>query len=127
MSASAGRLSPHLVAELERIVGDAHVHGGPAQRIAYSFDGTFPQDVPDVALTPGSTDEVAAILRLASRERIPVHPRGAASSLSGGAVPIGGGISLSLPRMNRILEIDPADSVAVVQPGVVTADLQRAV
>jgi glycolate oxidase len=120
-------LTPSALAELERIVGREQVHAGPAQRVAYSFDATFPQDVPDVALTPGTTEEVAAILTLASREGVPVHPRGAGSSLSGGAAPIGGGISLSLARMNRILEIDPADTLAVVQPGVVTGDLQKAV
>jgi glycolate oxidase len=120
-------LSKLILEELSRIVGPEQVHGGPAQRVAYSFDATFPQDVPDVALTPGCTEEVAAILRVAARERIPVHPRGAGTSLSGGAAPIGGGIALSLARMNRILEIDPADTLAVVQPGVVTADLQRAV
>ncbi|MFN8557137.1 MAG: FAD-linked oxidase C-terminal domain-containing protein [Dehalococcoidia bacterium] len=132
-AAAAGRerrgmkVRPAVMAELERIVGPGQVHAGPAQRVAYSFDATFPQDVPDVALTPGSTEEVAAILRVAAREGIPVHPRGAGSSLSGGAVPIGGGIALSLARMNRIVEIDPADTVAVVQPGVVTGDLQKAV
>ncbi len=120
-------LSGPVMAELERICGKTQVHGGPAQRVAYSFDATFPQDVPDVALTPSCTEEVAAILRIASRERIPVHPRGAGTSLSGGALPLGGGIALSLARMNQILDIDPADTVAVVQPGVVTAELQRAV
>jgi glycolate oxidase len=120
-------LSAIVVEELARIVGPAQVHAGPAQRLAYSFDATFPQDVPDVALTPGSTEEVAAILRLAAREGLPVHPRGAGTSLAGGALPLGGGIALSLARMNRILALDAADGVAVVEPGVVTADLQRAV
>jgi glycolate oxidase len=120
-------LSRAVLAELEGIVGRGQVHAGPAQRVAYSFDATFPQDVPDVALTPATTDEVAAILRLASREGIPIHPRGAGSSLSGGAAPIGGGIALSLARMNRILEVDSADTVAIVEPGVVTGDLQRTV
>ncbi len=123
----AARVSPAALDELTRIVGHAHVHIGPAERIAYSFDATFPQDLPDVAVTPASGDEVAAVLRLAARERIPVHTRGAGTSLAGGAVPVGGGIVLSLARMNRIREIDPADGVAVVEPGVVTADLQRAV
>lgn len=120
-------LTASVVRELEAIVGRDQVHRGPAQRVAYSFDATFPQDVPDLALTPATTEEVAAILKVASREGIPIHPRGAGSSLTGGAVPIGGGIALSLARMNRIVAIDPADTVAVVQPGVVTADLQRAV
>ncbi len=123
----SARVSPAVLDELTRIVGCEQVHVGPAERIAYSFDATFPQDVPDVAVTPGSTEEVAAVLRLAARERIPVHTRGAGTSLAGGAVPVGGGIVLSLARMNRIQEIDPADGVAVVDSGVVTAELQRAV
>jgi glycolate oxidase len=112
---------------LRAVVGPEQVHQGPAQRVAYSYDGTFPQDLPLAAVTPASTEEVAAVLQVASRHGISVHTRGAATSLSGGAVPIGGGLVLALPRMNRILEIDPADSVAVVQPGVITAELQRAV
>src|SRR5262249_57152628 len=125
--ADAKREHQTLLKELRAAVGDANVHAGPAQRVAYSYDGTFPQDVPFAAVTAGSTEEVAAVLRIASAHDLPVHPRGAATSLSGGAVPIGGGLVLSLARMNRVLEIDPADSVAVVEPGVITADLQRQV
>ena len=124
---SRGAHRTDVIDALRAVVGDAHVHDGPAQRIAYSYDGTFPQDVPLAAVTPDSTEEVAAVLRIADEHGLAVHPRGAATSLSGGAVPIGGGLVLALPRMNRVLEIDPADSVAVVQPGVITADLQRMV
>lgn len=113
--------------ELRAIVGPEQVHALPAQRIAYSYDGTFPQDVPLAAVTPASTEEIAAVLALASRYGLPVHPRGAATSLSGGAVPIGGGLVVGMARLNKVLEIDPADSVAVVQPGVITAELQRQV
>ena len=66
-------------------------------------------------------------MRLADRERIPVTPRGAGSGLSGGAVPVCGGIVLSIERMNRILEIDLANLVAVVEPGVITNDISEAV
>src|SRR5262249_31342995 len=120
-------LSDVQVKELRGIVGADQVHAAPGQLIAYSLDGTFAQDPPDVALTPASTDEVAAIVRYAVRERLPLVLRGAGTSLAGGAIPIGGGILLSLARMNRIVEIDTANAVAVVQPGVVTADLQAAV
>jgi glycolate oxidase len=120
-------LSDALVNELRGIVGPEQVHAAPAELIAYSLDGTFAQQPPDVALTPASTDEVAAIMRFAAREGLSVVPRGAGTSLAGGAIPIGGGILLSLARMNRILEIDAANTVAVVQPGVVTATLQQAV
>ncbi|MHB8577989.1 MAG: FAD-binding oxidoreductase [Dehalococcoidia bacterium] len=113
--------------ELTQIVGAAHVHAGPGQLIAYSLDGTFAQDPPDVALTPGRVEEVQAIVCFAARHGISVLPRGAGTSLAGGAIPIGGGILLSLARMNRIVEIDTANAVAVVQPGVVTGDLQAQV
>jgi glycolate oxidase len=120
-------LSKALLAEFAAIVGAEQVHAGTAGLIAYSLDGTFAQDVPDLALTPDSVEQVAAILRLCDRESLAVVPRGAGTSLSGGAIPIGGGVLLSLARMNRIIEIDTANAVAVVQPGVVTGDLQRAV
>src|SRR5205823_10463536 len=80
-----------------------------------------------LAITPGSEAEVARIVALAARERLTLVPRGAGTSLTGGTIPLGGGLVLSLVRLNQILEIDAANSVAVVQPGVVTADLQSAV
>ena len=74
---------------------------------------------------PRTTAEVQAIIRLANRELIPVTPRGAGSGLSGGAIPVHGGICLSMERMNRILEVDTANLVAVVEPGVVTNKLDE--
>lgn len=120
-------LEPRIVAALRAIVGPPHVHIGPAELIAYSYDGTFQQFPPDVAVTPANTAEVAAILALASQENLPIIPRGAGTNLAGATVPIGGGLVLSLARMNRILDIDPVNAAAVVEPGVVTAQLQAAV
>jgi glycolate oxidase len=120
-------LSENQLRGFATIVGAEQVHAGSAGIIAYSLDGTFAQDLPDVALTPCSTEQVAGILRLCDRDNLCVVPRGAGTSLAGGAIPIGGGVLLSLARMNRIVEIDTANAVAVVQPGVVTGDLQRAV
>src|SRR5437764_655404 len=77
-------LSETVIAELTEIVGPDQVHGEPAEKLAYSYDGTFQQHVPDLALTPGSEDEVARIMQVAARERLPVVPRGAGSSLTGG-------------------------------------------
>ncbi len=124
---AGSRLSEAVRKELRAIVGPAQVHDQPGQLVAYSLDGTFAQNPPDVAVTPATTEEIAQIVRLAARERLPLVPRGAGTSLAGGAIPIGGGILLSLARMNRIVEIDTANAVAIVQPGVVTADLQAAV
>lgn len=120
-------LTETVIRELRDIVGADHVHAGPAERLAYSYDGTFQQHIPDVAVSPGTTEEVSRILQLASRERIPVIARGAGTGLAGGSIPIGGGIVLNLARMNRILEIDTVNTVAVVEAGCVTAKLQAEV
>ncbi|MCX6024492.1 MAG: FAD-binding protein [Chloroflexi bacterium] len=120
-------LSKAIIRELEGIVGREHVRGGPAQLVAYSYDGTFQQHIPDIAVTPRTTDEVQRIAALAYRENIPIVPRGAGTSLAGGTIPLTGGIVLSLSRMTTIKDIDPPNTCATVEAGVVTADLQRAV
>ena len=120
-------LDEKILEELQAILGADHVHAGPAQLIAYSYDATFAQHRPDVAVTPRTTEEVAAIAALANREGIPIIPRGAGTGLAGGTIPLTGGIVLSLSRMTTIKEIDPANTCAVVEAGVITGDLQRQV
>jgi glycolate dehydrogenase FAD-linked subunit len=93
----------------------------------YSYDATQRESLPWAVARPVSADEVSRILVLANRERFPVVPRGAGTGMSGGSVPIEGGLVLSLERMNRVLEISEEDFIAVVEPGVVTGDLQKAV
>ena len=83
--------------------------------------------LPLAVALPRSTDEVAAIVRIAGAHRVPVVPRGAGSGLSGGSSGIEGAVTIALTRMNRILEIDRENRVAVVQPGVINADLKAAV
>ncbi len=82
---------------------------------------------PEVVVCAENADQVAGILRLAQQARVPVTPRGAGTGLSGGAVPVSGGIVLSLEKMNRILEIDKDNLMVTVEPGVITGDLHRAV
>ena len=82
---------------------------------------------PEVAVQPETSAQIAAIMRHCTERRIPVTPRGGGTGLSGGAVPVHGGVSLSLARMNRILEIDTENLIVVVQPGVITQTLQEAV
>jgi glycolate oxidase len=94
---------------------------------AYAGDKWFAAAMPDAVALPTDTAAVAEILRFASKNSIPVTPRGAGYGYVGGCVPIRGGIVLSLERLNRIKEINPDDFVAVVQPGVKTAELQAAV
>ncbi len=82
---------------------------------------------PDVVVTPGSTDQVAAVMQLATRFRVPVTPRGAGTGLSGGALPVHGGIVLSTSGLDRIIEIDRENLMAVVEPGVITQVFQETV
>ena len=117
-------VTPAIVVELQSIVGEKYVIYGDLERLEpYAHDEvTDPAlaHMPEVVVKPESAEEIAAIMRLANRELIPVTPRGAGSGLSGGAVPMYGGILLSVDRMNRILEIDRDNLVIVVEPGVVT-------
>lgn len=93
----------------------------------HSADKWFASHPPDVVVFPESTKQVSALLRFAAERRIPVTTRGGGVGYVGGCVPLQGGIVLSMMRMNRILEIHVEDGVAVVQPGVITGDLQDAV
>jgi len=116
-----------LVEELREIAGEENVLTSPEELLCYSYDSTVLQHLPEVVVLPRTTQEVAATVALANRERIPILPRGAGTNLAGGTIPIKGGIVLSLTRMIDILEIDDVNMLAVVQPGVVTGKLQAAV
>ncbi|MBN1813676.1 MAG: FAD-binding oxidoreductase [Anaerolineae bacterium] len=120
-----------VVDELRDIVGEQHVvYGEPERMLDYAHDEVAGEEyahMPEVVVKPVTAAEISEIVRLANRERIPVTPRGAGSGLSCGAVPVYGGILLSLERMNRILEIDAENMAVVVGPGVVTNDINEAV
>src|SRR5688500_16952509 len=93
----------------------------------YAADALGIGATPDLVALPESTAEVAAIARLCHEHRVPLVVRGAGTGYTGGAVPTQGGVVLSMERMNRILEIDEVNLLAVVEPNVITGDLQRAV
>jgi len=116
-----------LIQDLQEAIGVEKVLTSLEDRIAYSYDGTFEQDLPDVAILPESNEDVAAILRLAQEYDVPVVPRGMASGLAAASVPFGGGIVLSLTKMNRILEIDEENHTVRVEAGAITADVEAAV
>jgi len=120
-------LQPQQIAELQAIVGAENCLAAEADRLCHAYDATQRRHRPDVVVYPNSTEEVSRIMRLAHAWRVPVTPRGAGSGFSGGSLPVAGGIALALTRMNRILEIDQENFVAVVEPGVVTADFQSQV
>ncbi|HMA47772.1 MAG TPA: FAD-linked oxidase C-terminal domain-containing protein [Frankiaceae bacterium] len=116
-----------LVRDLERIVGAAHVRAAQGDLEPFSRDATpLFHHRPDVVVFPGGTEEVAAVLRLATERRVPVVPRGAGSNLAAGTVPLHGGIVLVLTRMDRVLEVSAEELLARVQPGVTTAALADA-
>ena len=116
-----------LIAELEQITGRDGVLHTPEDLAVYSYDGTFEEHRPDVVVLPRSTEQVSQIVKLAARERIPVVTRGMGSGRAAAAVPFRGGITLSMTRMNRILEIDEVNATVHAEAGIVTADLQAAV
>jgi len=119
-------MKPDVMRELKETLGPGRVLDSVVDRTTYAYDATWGEALPGVVVLPQSTEDVVATLKIANRERVPVVPRGAASGLSGGAVPAVDGICLSLTRMNQILEISSDELIAVVQPGVVNMDLQEA-
>jgi glycolate oxidase len=119
--------SDALARDLEQLVGGDAVRADAAALIAYGTDATpLHEGSPDVVVLPQSTADVAAVLRYADEHGIPVVPRGAGTNLAAATVPHAGGIVLALGRMDRIVELDPAGSVAVCQPGVVVGRLAAA-
>lgn len=116
-----------LARQLARLLGPARVSSDAAILATHATDKWFASRTPEAVVFAESTDDVSRLLRFATRHRIPVTPRGAGVGYVGGCVPMRGGIALSLARMNRIKEINFADAIAVVQPGVITGVLQDAV
>ena len=121
-------VNPRILGELKTICGDAYVHADDESILEkYSRDkvpGKYGH-MPEVVVLPKTAREIIDIVKLANREMIPITPRAAGSGLSGGAVPIFGGILLSVERMNRIIEVDARNLMAVVEPGVVTNQLDE--
>ena len=116
-----------VIREIIRIVGKEHLFTARDAMAEYATDGTKLEFMPDAVAFPGNSNEVSRILELASMEGFPVIPRGAGSGMSGGALPVKGGLVLSMNRFDRILSIDPDNLVCKAEPGVITADLQNAV
>ena len=125
MKAKYGRVTHQTVEELTTILGRDNISTNKSEMEGYSYDETplIKHHVPQVIARPTDTGTIAKLLAFANEKRIPVTPRGAGTGLSGGCIPIYGGIVLSLERMSRILEIDRDNFVAIVEPGVTLSDL----
>ena len=116
-----------LARDLSAIVGVTHVREARAQRVTYAMDGLpTHRRVPDLVVLPGTREELIAVVRLLAALGVPFVPRGAGTGLSGGALADEGTVLVVLTRLNRILRIDRANRLAVVEPGVVNAKLTAA-
>ena len=117
-----------LLEALRGIVGAAGVLADPAHLLVYESDGlTAYRFAPSLVVLPRTTEEVSEVVALVSAEGLPIVPRGAGTGLSGGAAALDGAAVVATARMNRVLEVDPENRRAVVQPGVVNAHLTQAV
>ena len=120
-------IPPAFAEELHQKIGPPYVRDDRETLVQYAADALGIGAPPDLVVFPGSTQDVSTLSRLCHEHRIPLVVRGAGTGYTGGAVPTHGGVVLSMARLNRILEIDETNLLAIVEPNVVTADLQRAV
>ncbi len=120
-------ISTAVINEITRIVGKEHLLTAQDAMDEYASDGTKLQYMPEAVAFPADNKQVSLILRLATKESFPVIPRGAGSGMSGGALPVEGGLVLAMNRFDRILSIDQDNLICKVEPGVITADIQNSV
>ena len=120
-------ISTSIADEFRSIVGEDGFLDTPEDLATYSYDGFLPEFEPDAVIVPGNRDEISKIMVIANREKINIIPRGAGTNICGSSVAREGGIIIAFHRLNKILEIEPESTCAVVQPGVVNADLQKEV
>ena len=113
--------------KISQIVGRKNLITPEDNLTEYASDATLLKFMPDAVAFPGNSEEVSQLLRLATEKGFPVIPRGAGSGMSGGAVPVLGGLVIAMGRFDRILAIDQDNLVCKVEPGVITAHLQKAV
>ena len=127
MSPSATSLSGEFVDALQRIVGADGVVSNPDELLVYECDAfTMEKNLPNVVVLPRSTEQVVAVVKLCARECMPIIPRGAGTSLSGGVLPVEGGVMIALTRMNGILNVDFENRRALVEAGCVNAWITNA-
>lgn len=119
-------ITEEVAAIIRDAVGEKAVIRDAEKMEPFGKDATERCRMPELVVEAECPEQVQALLRLANRHRFPVTPRGTGTGLAGGAVPVEGGVVLSLAAMNRILSIDPDNLVAVVEPGVINADLKQA-
>ncbi|MCS7280938.1 MAG: FAD-binding protein [Desulfobacterota bacterium] len=117
----------HLIEKIELAVGKENVLRTEEERKCYSFDARASGCVPDLVVLPTNAEAVSSVLKLANEYKFPVIPRGQGSGVTGGAIPVSGGVVMAFTRMRRIIEIDRDDLIAIVEPGVITYEFQEEV
>jgi len=116
-----------LLGRLRSVVGASHVSTAPGDLSNYQYDGSADRALPQIVVLPASASEIAGVVAACNDAQCPYVARGAGTGLSGGAIPEQGGVVISTARLNRILEIDAVNRLAVVEPGVVNAHISDAV
>nr|WP_321400555.1 FAD-linked oxidase C-terminal domain-containing protein [uncultured Desulfobacter sp.] len=119
-------INPDAIDNLKKIVGKERCFDAPEQLACYCYDAYFEEAMPDLVLFPCTRDEVSGILKICAAQKIPVTARGAGTSVCGASIPARGGVVLCFSKMNRIIEINTKDRYVIVEPGVINADLQKA-
>ena len=120
-------LSKSVLQKLQKILGKNGIKSNKEELVCYSYDATGKSYLPDAVVFPVSEDQISQILKLASQELFPVTPRGSGSGMTGGSVPVQGGVVMVLNRLDRIIKIDCDNFYTRVEPGVITGDLHSAV
>jgi FAD/FMN-containing dehydrogenase len=116
-----------IIEKLQAILGHDAVLSAPDELMVYECDGLpHHKHRPRAVVFPSSTEETAAVMRVLAKAGVPFTPRGAGTGLSGGALALDGGVVIEMARMRRILQIDPQNRLAVVQPGVVNTQVSKA-
>ena len=119
-------ITPELIDDLRRIVGNSQVSVSRAETELYSYDASLAKGQPGVVVFPADTAEASRVVKTTRKAGIPFVPRGFGTNLSGGTVLVSGGVVICLSRLNRIIDISPRRRCAVVQPGVTNLELQNA-
>src|ERR1700751_1006226 len=125
---SYNKITEEILKAIKQIVGDNAVITSHAELEKYSHDET--EDLhfyPEVVAKPKSVEEVSALMKLCNQNLIPVTPRGAGTGLSGGALPVMGGLLIAMERFNKVLQIDERNLQATVEPGVITEEFMNQV
>lgn len=122
-------LSGSVINQLKTVLGKDHVLTEKEELAAYAFDATadMPKVMPEVVVTPTTTDQVQQIVEIAKKHQVPLLTRGSGTNLSGGTIPTQKGIVMVMVKLNKILEVDPDNLTATMQPGVIIQDLNEAV